>query len=250
MTLNTEDNHGGITLSLSGKGIVCEVYYINEHTLNKLINEAGSCGSELRPLVAHNAEQTFLVCNGFCVDQNSVTCVLSTPDAILFRSQFADHEAWEPVLGADNSFVREMDVEGISSEVDISEIETPRYDPLPDEACLVSYTEFEQGVSSTPLPISSLSEIMDFKFECIGVESYGFLNEVTYGEAIVGTEEYEYAESAIHHAVLNGHRIPIATPEFSFGRSRVWLYKWNREAKLHEMDFLGSKALPWPADNR
>ena len=237
-----------LNLYLVGKGIICEVFFVDGALFQKLTKQSESEQVALRELVCANADASFSICKGFCVDQPSVVCAFGESGRGLLQLPLGDNEAWKSVLGNDNSYVTDGDYDGLEKLHHRSEDEEISLDPEPDQICLVSYTEFEEGVTSVTLPVGSISDIQSLYFETVSVDSTGFVGEITYDETIVGTEEYEEAESAIQAVLINGERVPIAAPRFSAGRSRVWMYVWSEDEGNHQMDFLASKELNWKQD--
>ena len=137
-------------------------FFIDHAVFQKLINRSESEQVDLNQLVYLNATASFSVCKGFCLDQPSVVCVLAEAGREPLQLSFGDYEAWESVLGAENTYVKDFDQEGLEQLHHRYEDQDVSVDPDPDQICLVSYTEFEEGVASVTLPIDLISDIRNF----------------------------------------------------------------------------------------
>ncbi|EED33609.1 hypothetical protein NOR53_1731 [gamma proteobacterium NOR5-3] len=230
-----------VTLHLMGKGIVCDVYFIDTHTFERLVEQPSSVPGDLEKRISAEASHHFAVSRGFFSDQQKVVCAFTEPGTDRRDFPINDLDEWASIAGS--QFVTALsEGEDVERWADIDGVV---FDPKSDEVCLVAYTEFDEGLTTIPLGIQSLSDITVFRIKCRSVDSDGFLRNVTYLESIVGTSDYDYAESAILGIEINGASISVPMPAFSTSRSRVWLYRWDEDKGTHEMDFIGSKQLDW-----
>ena len=78
-------------------------------------------------------------------------------------------------------------------------------DPTEDQVAIVTYVEFEDGLSETHLDCDdeNFPEVFLIKYHKVDIGS-GFVIQSTYQEMIVGGEEYSYGEYAIRGFNLNG----------------------------------------------
>ena len=118
-------------------------------------------------------------------------------------------------------------------------------EPTESQVCLVVYSEFEHGASATRLPIAAKDSLKGLRFITQSVDCEGFIRRVTYEENIVGSEEYNFAESAIMGIEFHGQHFEIASPTFEKARTRIWLYKFDEHENSHKLDFVESKKIKW-----
>ena len=232
-------------IEIVGKGIVCDVFYIATTEFDRIVSECGETGIESK--IRENCDESISVSRGFFFDG-----VYNYPIKLKFpnheisidcgeQNQAAIEESWRKALPETHPFAESDD--WYETLVINSDVIFP--DPTEDQVAIVAYTEFEDGVSETEIEYSLDRLPDDFRIKCFDVDSYGFVGEITYCDAVVGTEEYGYAESAIMAFYLNGKETEVAPPSFSRFRAREWLYRYEPETGKHSMDFFGSKGFVW-----
>ena len=232
-------------IELSGKGILCDVFFVAATEFERIVGEYGETGIESK--IRENCDESISVSRGFFFDgpyDNSIKLKfpnheISTDCAE--RTLVEVEEWWRRALPETHPFA-ESDYwyETLCVHPDVT---FP--DPTEDQVAIVAYTEFEDGVSETEIEYSLDQLPDDFRIKCFDVDAYGFVGEVTYGDAVVGTEEYGYAESAIMGFLIDGKETVVSSPSFSQFRAREWLYRHDPEMGKHSMDFFGSKGFVW-----
>ena len=232
-------------IELSGKGILCDVFFVAATEFERIVGEYGETGIESK--IRENCDESISVSRGFFFDgpyDNSIKLKfpnheISTDCAE--RTLAEVEEWWRRALPETHPFA-ESDYwyETLCVHPDVT---FP--DPTEDQVAIVAYTEFEDGVSETEIEYSLDQLPDDFRIKCFDVDAYGFVGEVTYGDAVVGTEEYGYAESAIMGFLIDGKETVVSSPSFSQFRAREWLYRHDPEMGKHSMDFFGSKGFVW-----
>ena len=222
-------------LKLEGKGIVCDVYYIASDKFSDLTAEAETKSLGLSSLVTKYCDWHALVARGFFSDNSDTTCSFIKDTGELNSLSMDDFESWEKILDEK------------SDDLDFFVMQCFNESPEPTESqtCLVVYSEFEHGTSATSLPIAAKDSLKGFRFITQSVDCEGFIRRVTYEENIVGSEEYNFAESAIMGIEFNGQNFEIASPTFEKSRTRIWLYKFDDKENRHQLDFVGSKKIKW-----
>lgn len=232
-------------IEIVGKGIVCDVFYIATTEFDRIVSECGETGIESK--IRENCDESISVSRGFFFDGvYNYPIKLKFPNHEILidcgeQNQAAIEESWRKALPKTHPFAESDDwyeTLGINPNVVFP-------DPTEDQVAIVAYTEFEDGVSETEIEYSLDRLPDDFRIKCFDVDSYGFVGEITYCDAVVGTEEYGYAESAIMAFYLNGKEMEVASPSFSRFRAREWLYRYDPETGKHSMDFFGSKGFVW-----
>ena len=232
-------------IEIVGKGIVCDVFYVATTEFDRIVSEYGETGIESK--IRENCDESISVSRGFFFDGvNNYPIKLKFPNHEILidcgeQNQATIEESWRKALPKTHPFAESDDwyeTLGINPDVVFP-------DPTEDQVAIVAYTEFEDGVSVTEIEYSLDLLPDDFRIKCFDVDSYGFVGEITYCDAVVGTEEYGYAESAIMAFHLNGKETVVAPPSFSRFRAREWLYRYEPETGKHSMDFFGSKGFVW-----
>ena len=232
-------------IEIVGKGIVCDVFYIATTEFDRIVSECGETGIESK--IRENCDESISVSRGFFFDGvYNYPIKLKFPNHEILidcgeQNQAAIEESWRKALPKTHPFAESDDwyeTLGINPNVVFP-------DPTEDQVAIVAYTEFEDGVSETEIEYSLDQLPDDFRIKCFDVDSYGFVGEITYCDAVVGTEEYGYAESAIMAFYLNGKETVVAPPSFSRFRAREWLYRYDPETGKRSMDFFGSKGFVW-----
>ena len=129
---------------------------------------------------------------------------------------------------------------------------TPREKDISDtQVAIIEYHNFDDGVISIDITCEDKTKISELKLICESVDGGGpngvdLANKATYGDGVVGGEDYEYAEAAIMAVEIDGARYSLPEATFQRSHSRVWLWVYNQETGDHELDFFGSQALPDP----
>jgi len=226
---------GRMILKLEGKGIVCDVYYVASDKFSDLTAEAETKSLGLSSLVTKYCDWHAPVARGFFSDNSDTTCSFIKDTGELILLNMDDYELWEKILDEKS--------DDLDFFVMQSSNETP--EPTESQTCLVVYSEFEHGTSATSLPIAATDSLKGFRFKTQSVDCEGFIRRVTYEENIVGSEEYNFAESAIMGIQFDGQDIEIASPTFERARTRIWLYKFDEHENSHQLDFVASKKIKW-----
>ena len=232
-------------IELSGKGILCDVFYVAATEFERIVGEYGETGIESK--IRETCDESISVSCGFFFDgpyDHSIKLKLPNHEISIDyaeRTLAEVEEGWRRALPETHPFA-ESDYwyETLCVHPDVT---FP--DPTEDQVAIVAYTEFEDGVSETEIEYSLDQLPDDFRIKCFDVDAYGFVGEVTYGDAVVGTEEYGYAESAIMGFLIDGKETVVSSPSFSQFRAREWLYRYDPDMGKHSMDFFGSKGFVW-----
>lgn len=222
-------------LKLEGKGIVCDVYYVALDKFADLTVEAETKGLGLSSLITKYCDWHASVSRGFFSDNPDTTCSFINDTGELSSFTMGDHELWEKILDEK------------SDDLDFFVVQSSNDSPEPTESqiCLVVYSEFEHGTSATSLPVAAKDSLKGLRFITQSVDFEGFIRRVTYEENIVGSEEYNFAESAIMGIEFHGQHFEIASPTFEKARTRIWLYKFDEHENSHQLDFVESKKIKW-----
>jgi hypothetical protein len=235
-------------IELEGKGIVCEVYYLTEDKFLALTAAAESKGFGLSSLIKDYCDCHIPVSQGFFSDNPETTCNLIKDNGEINSVAMKDYWKWDEILNKkEKSDLPEEDF--LNNDIDWDFFVAPTYEahlePTDSQICLVAYSEFEYGKSTTSLPCEAADGFKGLRFITKCVDCEGFVREATYMENIVGTEEYNSAEMAIIGIEFNGEKFEIAEPIFKSARNRVWLYKFDKNEQSHQIDFIGSKKIRW-----
>ena len=232
-------------IELSGKGILCDVFYVAATEFDRIVGEYGEMGIESK--IRENCDESISVSRGFFFDgAYDYSIKLKFPNREISidcaeRTLAEVEEWWRKALPETHPFAEADDwYETLCVHSDVT---FP--DPTEDQVAIVAYTEFEDGISETEIECSLDQLPDDFRIKCFDVDAYGFVGEITYEDSIVGTEEYGYAESAIMGFLIDGKETVVAPPSFSQFRAREWLYRYDPEMGKHSMDFFGSKGFVW-----
>jgi hypothetical protein len=236
---------------ISGKGIVCNVYYIEREVLDDISKLVTEFGPSLKQLLQEHSEYIVNVSKGFFSD-NSL-------------SKFNFKMSSGKTIGQDifeKRVAKMADDDGEAGEY-FEEGEDPRdfkfvnhyprsKDITESQVAIIEYHEFENGVSTLEIPCEDKDKIMAMRLMCDNVDAQGPAGEedlattATYGENVVGGEEYEGAEWPIMSVELDGEIYPLPEAKFDSSHSRVWLWVYDEENKTHGLDFFGSQELPDP----
>jgi hypothetical protein len=230
-------------LKIEGKGILCRVYYVDAKKFERL--EEINPNHGLKDLIDNECDQYWTVSKGFFADDDrgEVAFRFINEKGELLALSSVDHEAWAPILGPDNEFVLDGEMDDGFVESDCYE---PSY-PRNDQVVLVYCEEFDHGSAEVELNIERLDEIKTFSFICNNVDCEGFVGEVTYHETIVGGPDNGNAETAILAIEVNGEKVEIDDANFDNPQHRIWLYVYDEEEDEHSLDFLRSKKQIWSA---
>jgi len=222
-------------LKLEGKGIVCDVYYVASDKFSDLTAEAETKSLGLSSLITKYCDWHTSVSQGFFSDNPDTRCSVINDTGEISSLTMDDSELWKKILDEK------------SDDTDFFTVKLSNEAPEPTESqiCLVVYSEFEHGTSSTSLPIAATVSLKGLRFITQSVDCEGFVRRVTYEENIVGSEEYNFAESAIMGIQFDGQDIEIASPTFEKARTRIWLYKFDGHENSPQLDFVASKKIKW-----
>lgn len=236
---------------ISGKGIVCNVYYIEQNRLDEISALVCPSGPGLKELLIKHSDYVVNVSKGFFADYpyeenyNKLSFSLSSGDTI--GSKFFD-EKWNE-FDPDGDFWldnHEKDFRFVNHNARPKDIQE-------GQVAIVEYHEFENGKVNLEIPCEDKTKIAEMKLICESVDRAGPSGNVdlattaTYGEGIVGGQEYEYAEYAIMALEIDGNTYELPEAKFDKSHSRVFLWNYNDESEEYALDFFGSQGLvdPW-----
>ena len=231
---------------ISGKGIVCNVYYIEEEKLQEISALTCETGPGLKDLLEENSDYIVHVSRGFFADSSQSTFEFKLESGEKIDQSFYE-EKIEIIADQDDSFEEFWDERDFRTTLN-----TPREkDITPSQVGIVEYHQFEEGIISAEIPCEDKNKLSDMKLVCASVEGFGpngldLATKATYGEGIVGVEEYENAEEAIMAVEVDGQRYSLPEATFEKSDSRVWLWVYDGENGEHSLDFFGSQSLPDP----
>ena len=235
---------------IAGKGIVCNVYYIEKEKLNEVSMLTSDTGPGLKELLIQHSDYVVNVSRGFFADssQSKFKCTLSN-DEVINQSFF--EQKVDKIAKQDNEFCEFEDPRDFR----VNDYKLREKDITNSQVAIIEYHNFEEGTISVDIPCDEKHKILELKLVCEDVDGGGpngqdLATKATYGEGIVGGEEYEYSESAIVAIEIDSIRYPLPEATFEKSHSRVWLWVYNKESDEHELDFFGSQALadPWTID--
>ena len=229
---------------ISGKGIVCNVYYIERDKLDEVSSQVCPNGPGLKDVLLENSDFIVNVSKGFFLDSSLANFEFKLSNGDSVTQEFFE-EKLVKLLEDDMTFEEGVDPRDYKC-VNFSARER---DINKSQVGIVEYHEFEDGEVSIDIPCEDVDKIQNMRLLCESVDKDGdFATTATYLEGIVGGEEYESAEYAIDGIEIDGevYNIPAAT--FNKAHSRVWQWLYNEESGQHEMDFFGSQSLPDPWD--
>ena len=233
---------------ISGKGIVCNVYYIEREVLDDISELVNELGPSLKQLLKEHSHYVVNVSKGFFADSS-----LFEFNFKLSSGETIGQDAFEKRVAE----IAENDEDFCAWEEDPRDFRFVNDDPrLKDisesQVAIIEYHEFENGISTLEIPCEDKEKIMDMRLICEGVHRFGpsgaidLASVATFGENIVGGEEYEHSESAIMSIELDGGIYPLSEAGFDRSHSRVWLWVYDDDEKTHSLDFFGSQELPDP----
>lgn len=231
---------------MSGKGVVCNVYYIEKTKLDELSGTVSEVGPGLKDLLEQHSDYIVNVSRGFFADSSlyQFKCTLSDGEVIP-KSFFEDKIA--KIAEEDDDFIELEDIRDFR----LSRY-TPREKDISDtQVAIIETHDFDEGVICIDIPCEDKIKFSQLKLICESVEGVGpngedLATRATYGEGAVGGEDYEYAEAAIMEVELDGVKYALPEATFQMSHSRVWLWVYDEETGLHDLDFFGSQALPDP----
>ena len=231
---------------MSGKGVVCNVYYVDKAELEKISLIVSETGPGLKELLIQYSDLIVHVSRGFFADssQSRFNCILGSGETI---GQSFFEEKVEKLVEFDEFFEEYFDPKDYRIMLG-----NPRERGIKDsEVAIIEYHNFEEGSVSIDIPCDAREIITEMKLVCESVD--GFVKDgndvattATYGEGVVGSEEYEHAEAAIVGLEVDGKRYSLPEAVFKKSHSRVWLWTFNDEFGKHTLDFFGSQELPDP----
>jgi hypothetical protein len=231
---------------IAGKGVVCNVYYIEKQKLDEISPLTRETGPGLKDLLLEHSDDIIKISRGFFADntQAEFRCILSNGET-LHQNYFT--EKMEKIVEQDDDFIefedpRDFRIDGyIPRDKDI----------LESQVAIIEYHNFEEGNISLKVPCDDKDKISELKLVCVSVDGgttdgIDLASKATYGDGVVGCEEYDFAEAAIMAIEVDGIRYPLPEATFEKSHSRVWLWVCDEESGNHELDFFGSQALPDP----
>ena len=231
---------------ITGKGVVCNVYYIEKQKLDEISPLTRETGPGLKDLLLEHSDYIINVSRGFFSDNRQADFKFTLSDGETIEQSFFEDKLAK-LIEHDDFFEEYVDSRDFRSlgmkprEKDITE----------SQVALIEYHSFEQGIIRMEIPCDEPEKISQMKLVCESVDGYGPNGEdlattATYGEGVVGSEEYDHAENAIVAIEVDGKRYLLPEASFEKSRSRVWLWEYDNECGGHGLDFFGSQALPDP----
>ena len=237
-------------LEMSGKGVVCNVYYIEKEKLEEISRLTSETGPGLKELLEKHSDFIINVARGFFSDSSIFDFVLHVKDGLkvtreIFEQTYVDSDAedvdelWD---GSSQELTGYSIVNHARREKHITNTQVG----------IVEYHHFESGKISIDIDPCDEEYIKSFRLLCESVDRPGPDGQMdlatlgTYEDGVVGTEDYEHAEYAINGVQIAGKDYPLPEAKFESSHSRVWLYVYDDDEKQHTMDFFGSQGLPDP----
>jgi hypothetical protein len=231
---------------ISGKGVVCNVYYIESEKLEEICRLVKHNGPGLKEMLLQHSDYIVNVSRGFFADssQSEFKCILPSGETI--NQSFFDQKVAK-IAEFDDEFMEYEDPRDFR----VNYFQAREKDINKSQVAIIEYHNFENGHISVEIPCDQKDKILEMKLVCESVDGHGpngvdLASKATYGEGIVGSEEYEYAEAAILGLEIDGIRYLLPEATFENPRSRVWLWVYDDETDEHVLDFFGSQALPDP----
>jgi hypothetical protein len=231
---------------MAGKGIVCNVYYIEKEKLDEISSLTREAGPDLKRLLLNHSDYIVNISRGFFADndQAKFKCILSAGETI-HQSYFTEKVC--KIADQDDDFIEFEDPRDFR----IDDYKPRERDITASEVAIIEYHNFEEGIISLEIPCEDKDKISELKLVCISVDGgttkgVDLASKATYGEGVVGGEEYDFAEAAIMAIEVDGIRYSLPEARFDRSHSRVWLWKYDEECGEHGLDFFGSQALPDP----
>jgi len=232
---------------IAGKGVVCNVYYIEKQKLDEISPLIRETGPGLKDLLLEHSDCIINVSRGFFSDNRQSN----------FRFTLSNGETIEQSFFEENvaELIEEDDWDGTGPELSGYSIinHAPRNkDATTTQVGIVEYHHFESGKISIDLGDCGEESLTTFRLLCESVDRAGpagnmdLATTATYEDGIVGIEDYEHAEYAINGIQIAGKNYPLPEATFDKSHSRVWLWVYDEDEKMHLMDFFGSQALPDP----
>jgi len=231
---------------IAGKGVVCNVYYIEKQKLDEISPLTRETGPGLKDLLLEHSDYIINVSRGFFEDNRQADFKFTLSDGETIEQSFFEDKLAK-LTEHDDFFEEYVDSRDFRSlamkprEKDITE----------SQVALIEYHSFEQGIIRMEIPCDEPEKISQMKLVCESVDGYGPNGEdlattATYGEGVVGSEEYDHAEYAIVAIEVDGKRYLLPEASFEKSHSRVWLWEYDNETGGHGLEFFGSQALPDP----
>jgi len=227
---------------ISGKGIVCNVYYIEQQKLEDISGQVSPTGPGLKDLLLEHSDFIVNVAKGFFVDSSLYKFEFKLSNGEVVSQEFFEDKIAK-LLEEDMTFEEDEDPRDYKYVNHAARVQ----DITNTQVGLVEYHEFQHGVISLEIPCEDIEKIKGMRFLCESVDKGSdFATTATYMENVVGGEEYESSESAIDAIEIDGIKYSLPQAKFDRARSRVWLWTYDEESEQHQMDFLGSQSLPDP----
>jgi hypothetical protein len=231
---------------IAGKGVVCNVYYIEKQKLDEISPLTRETGPGLKDLLLEHSDCIINVSRGFFSDNHQANFKFTLSNGETIEQSFFEDKLAK-LTEHDDFFEEYVDSRDFRSlamkprEKDITE----------SQVALIEYHSFEQGIIRMEIPCDEPEKISQMKLVCESVDGYGPNGEdlattATYGEGVVGSEEYDHAEYAIVAIEVDGKRYLLPEASFEKSHSRVWLWEYDNETGGHGLEFFGSQALPDP----
>ncbi|MDB4244247.1 hypothetical protein N9822_00350 [bacterium] len=235
---------------IAGKGVVCNVYYIEKQKLDEISPLTRETGPGLKDLLLEHSDCIINVSRGFFSDNHQANFKFTLSNGETIEQSFFEDKVAK-LIEQDDFFEEYEDSRDFRSLA-----MKPREKDITDsQVALIEYHSFEQGIIRMDIPCDEPEKILQMKLICESVDGYGpdgedLATTATYGEGVVGSEEYDHAEYAIVAIEVDGKRYLLPEASFEKSHSRVWLWVYDDESGEHSLDFFGSQALadPWVVD--
>ena len=231
---------------IAGKGVVCNVYYIEKQKLDEISPLTRETGPGLKDLLLEHSDCIINVSRGFFSDNHQANFKFTLSNGETIEQSFFEDKVAK-LIEQDDFFEEYEDSRDFRSLA-----MKPREKDITDsQVALIEYHSFEQGIIRMEIPCDEPEKISQMKLVCESVDGYGPNGEdlattATYGEGVVGSEEYDHAEYAIVAIEVDGKRYLLPEASFEKSHSRVWLWEYDNETGGHGLEFFGSQALPDP----
>ena len=232
---------------IAGKGVVCNVYYIEKQKLDEISPLTTETGPGLKDLLIEHSDYIINVSRGFFSDNRQAELKLTLSNGETIQQGFFEDKVAK-LIEQDEFFEEYEDPKDFRTL-----ISKPREKDVTDsQVGIVEYHHFESGTICIDLDEGSEESITTFRLLCESVDRAGPAGNIdlattaTYEDGVVGIEDYEHAEYAINGIQIAGKDYPLPEATFDKSHSRVWLWVYDEDEKMHLMDFFGSQALPDP----
>ena len=238
---------------ISGKGVVCNVYYIERAKLDEISTLTSESGPGLKELLQKHSDYIVNVSRGFFSDSSIFDFNLQLVSGAKISKELFEKENFPEHDRADDELW-----DGSATELSGYSIinHAPREkDATSTQVGIIEYHHFESGTICIDVEECDEGSIKTLRLLCESVDRPGpsgmdLATAATYEDGVVGIEDYDQAEYAINGIQIAGKDYALPEATFEKSHSRVWLWVYDDESGKHSLDFFGSQDLadPWVVD--